>query len=266
MAKRRLDLYVAERFALESRRLAQNYIIQGLVSVCGREERKPGYCLAEGDEVVLRVPERRYASRGGLKLEKALDEFGVDPSGLVCIDAGASNGGFTDCLLKRGAARVYAVDVGKGQLEMSLRNDPRVVVLDGVNVRYLDSSLVPERAGLVTVDVSFISLEKVFPALSALLRDDGVLIALVKPQFEAGRGGTKRGVVRDAAVHESVLGNAAAYGAASGLWPSLCTWSPVKGPSGNIEFLMLFSKAESVRLFSPGEVVRSAWGFFGDKI
>lgn len=265
MAKKRLDVYVTEAFSLDSRQQAQNYIIQGYVRVCGREERKPGYYLKENDEVELSAPKKQYVSRGGYKLAQALDCFGIDPSGMVCIDAGASTGGFTDCLLQRGALKVYAVDVGRGQIDESLRRDGRVVVMEDVNVRYLDSSVIPEKASIVTADLSFISLDKVLAVLSGLLDDDGIIVALVKPQFEAGRGKTDRGVVKDVKIHISVLENAVRYGFDAGLYPVKCVWSPIKGPSGNIEFLMMYSKKETECLINAEETAKEAWRSLGGK-
>ncbi len=262
MAKKRLDIYVTEKFALESRRLSQNYIIQGRVFVNGAEERKPGYCVKDIDVVDVDFPEKRYVSRGGLKLEYALEQFLVDPRNLVCIDAGASTGGFTDCLLKKGASKVYAVDVGKGQLDYSLRMNKAVVTIENFNVRYIDESIISEKADIITADLSFISLDKALRPLAALLKEKGIVVALVKPQFEAGKGKTNKGVVRDMSIHVDVLKNAVSYGLNAGLYPVSCVWSPIKGPSGNIEFFMLYSKDERENACFPEDTVKKAWAFF----
>ena len=233
----RLDVLLVQRGLAESREKAQAIIMAGSVVVDGRPALKSGTPVAADVEIrVLAGPQ--YVSRGGEKLAHALDTFALDVHGLTVIDAGASSGGFTDCLLQRGAARVYAVDVGRGQLDWRLRRDPRVVVMEGVNVRYLES--LPEKADLATIDVSFISLEKVIPPVASLLKEGARIVALVKPQFQARREEVRRGgVVRDPQVHAGVLGRLIAWCAGRRLRLLGLTTSPLLGPAGNKEFFLL---------------------------
>ncbi len=235
MDKMRLDQLLVQRGLADTRARAQALIMAGEVRVDGQVVDKPGTQVwADAEiEVAARLP---YVSRGGLKLAAALDAFGVDPQGRVVADVGASTGGFTDCLLQRGAAKVYAIDVGYGQLAWSLRQDPRVVVLERTNVRYLQA--LPEPVDLVTIDVSFISLKLVLPAVVRWLRDGAEIVALVKPQFEVGRGEVGRGgVVRRPEQHEAVLIKVAGVGRTLGLRLQGVEPSPVLGPAGNREFL-----------------------------
>lgn len=211
----------------------------GDVAVAGQREDKPGTLVPRSADIEVSAPRGQYASRAGLKLEKALVEFGVDVSGKVAIDVGASTGGFTDCLLRHGARRVYAVDVGYGQLAWELRQDARVVVLERTNVRYLDPAAIPEKADVCTVDVSFISVTKFMDHLLGFLADGADLIVLVKPQFEAGRREVgKGGVVRDPLVHAETLARVIDHIARAGAEIRGLSYSPVKGPAGNIEFLV----------------------------
>ena len=234
--KTRLDVLLVARGLAPTRERAQALVLAGEVLVDGAAADKPALLVAEGADVAVRAG-LPYVSRGGLKLAHGLDTFGVDPAGRVALDAGASTGGFTDCLLQRGAARVYAVDVGYGQLDWRLRQDPRVVVLDKTNIRYLES--LPERPGLAVVDVSFISLRLALPAIRRLLADGAEAVVLVKPQFEAGRGQVgKGGVVRDASVRQAVVDDLSAWAAANGWEVRGITTSPITGPAGNVEFLM----------------------------
>ena len=241
MAKRpRADLVLVERGLAESRARAQALILAGLVYEGTRRVEKPGDGVAEPDALSVRGRDHPWVSRGGLKLVRGLDHFGIDPAGLIGLDVGASTGGFTDVLLHRGAARVYAVDVGHGQLAWSLRQDPRVVVLERTNARHLDQALVPDAPGIVVCDASFIGLETVLPAALALAAPGAVLGALIKPQFEVGpdRVG-KGGVVRDPALHREVCDRIAAWLAARPGWQVLgITESPITGPEGNVEFLI----------------------------
>jgi 23S rRNA (cytidine1920-2'-O)/16S rRNA (cytidine1409-2'-O)-methyltransferase len=238
----RLDQLVVERGLAESRSRAQALLLAGKVRVgeggAARRDRKPGDLV--GPETALAVEEPEpYVSRGGYKLAAALDAFDVDPSGRVCLDVGASTGGFTDVLLQRGATRVYALDVGRGQLAEGLRNDPRVVSMERTNARDLTASSLPEPVSMATVDVSFISLRLVLGPIASTFGDGtGDLIPLVKPQFEAGRGEAKGGVVRDPAVHERVIREVEAAAAALGLTPLGRVASPILGPEGNREFLL----------------------------
>jgi len=235
LRKVRLDELVVARGMTENRSQAQRLIMAGQVLLGDQVADKPGRKVSE--DAVLRVKRGLpYVSRGGLKLEAALNTFGVEPQGWVCADIGASTGGFTDCLLQHGAARVYAVDVGYGQLAWSLRQDPRVVSMERVNVRYLET--LPEPVALATVDVSFIGLNLVLPRVAQLLASGGQVIALIKPQFEVGKGQVgKGGVVRDPALHRTVIERVLTEATASGLAPAGLIRSPVTGPAGNVEFL-----------------------------
>lgn len=236
--RRRLDQLLVERGLAESREQAQRLIRAGSVRVAGQVHTQPGRLLDPGAALEVEAP-ARYVGRGGEKLEAALRHFAVDVAGRVCLDVGASTGGFTDCLLQHGASRVYALDVGRGQLHWKLRKDVRVVVIEGVNARYLRAGDLPETPTMATVDVSFISLEKVLPAVTAILAPDADLITLIKPQFEAGRHEVRRGgVVRDSAVREAVVARVRAFGEETlGLeWRGVYE-SPIRGPAGNVEFL-----------------------------
>jgi|YNPBryantNP2012_1023418.scaffolds.fasta_scaffold01714_3 23S rRNA (cytidine1920-2'-O)/16S rRNA (cytidine1409-2'-O)-methyltransferase len=235
VTKKRLDELLTERNLAPSRAQAQRLIRAGLVRVQGHVTDKPGTRVAVDAEITL-DSRPRFVSRGGEKLEAALVRFGVDVRGLVVADVGASTGGFTDCLLQHGASRVYAIDVGYGQLDWRLRNDPRVVVMERVNARYLER--LPEPVELVTIDVSFISLTLILPAAVRWLTDTGHVVALIKPQHEAGRSDVgKGGVVRDPLVHRRVLTKVLASAADSGLGLQGLIPSPLRGPAGNIEFL-----------------------------
>ncbi|HEX9736492.1 MAG TPA: TlyA family RNA methyltransferase [Thermoanaerobaculia bacterium] len=238
----RLDQLLVQRGLLPSREKARRAVMAGLVSVDGRRVDKAGTAVAADVELALRESEP-YVSRAGRKLAAALDAFGVDPGGQVCCDVGASTGGFTDCLLERGAARVYAVDVGYGQLDARLRNDPRVVVMERTNARHLQPGDLPEPCDLITVDVSFISLVKVVPALLVHLAADGRLLPLVKPQFESGRRHVgKGGIVRDEAVRRRVIAERIADLEALSLECLGVVDSPVKGAGGNREAFALFRR------------------------
>lgn len=235
--KKRLDLLLVERGLAATREQARALVMAGAVTVGGEVVDKPGAKVEESAPVAVSAAPR-YVSRGGLKLERALDVFGLDVSGRVVVDVGASTGGFTDCLLQRGAARVYAVDVGYGQLDWRLRSDPRVVVMERTNARYLTG--LPEPADLATIDVSFISLRLIIPPVARLLRQGGKIVALVKPQFEAGREQVgKGGVVRDPEVHRSVLRGFVRWGEQEGYGVRRVVASPIRGPAGNVEFLVL---------------------------
>ena len=239
LKRQRLDLLLVERALAESRSAAQAMIMAGEVSVDGRRADKPGQRFPEECEIEVDARVQRFASRAGEKLDGALETFGIDVAGAVALDIGCSTGGFTDCLLRRGAARVYAVDVGRGLLDWRLRQDERVVVMEGVNARYLEPDALPERADLATLDVSFISLTKVLPAVIALLRPGAVLLPMVKPQFEAGREAVgKGGVVRDPAQHLAALRKVARFLYNSGAETVAATPSPLLGPKGNREFFL----------------------------
>jgi len=217
--------------------------MQGAVRVDGKISNKPGTPVSTDAaiEVIAKTPE--YVSRGGLKLKKALDEFDIDVKGMVALDAGASTGGFTDCLLKNGAIRVYAVDVGYGQLDWNLRNDQRVICLEKTNVRFIGRFQVREPLDIITIDLSFISVEKVLPALKNLLKSGGYIIILVKPQFESGyKNVGKGGVVRNPDIHRDVIKRIIEFSSLEGLVFKKLTFSPIKGPKGNIEYLLLLEK------------------------
>jgi len=237
-AKIRLDALLVERGLAESREKAQRLVGAGQVRVRGAVASKPGQQVPADSAIEVDAPPR-FVSRGGEKLDHALNFFGLSPAGRVCLDVGASTGGFTDCLLQHGAARVFAVDVGRGQLHWRLRNDPRVVVLEKVNARYLSAEQIPEPVDFITVDVSFISLTKVLPAAIQLSRAGAAAVTLIKPQFEAGRDQVGRGgVVRDPAVRAGVVAAIREFGERSlkMKWAGVCE-SPLRGPAGNIEFL-----------------------------
>ncbi|MCC6628235.1 MAG: TlyA family RNA methyltransferase [Chloroflexi bacterium] len=234
--RQRLDQALVARGLAESRARAQALVLAGAVLVDGAVVLKPGLPVSAVAAVTLAATPR-FVSRGGDKLDHALTTFGIDPTGLVCADIGASTGGFTDCLRQRGAARVYAIDVGYGQLHWRLRQDPCVIVLERTNIRHLTG--LPEPVDLAAIDVSFIGLGLVLPVARRLLRDEGQAVALVKPQFEAGRGQVGRGgVVRDPAIHRRVLGEVVAYARAAGFGIGGLTTSPLRGPAGNVEFLI----------------------------
>lgn len=236
--RQRADVLLVQQGLCPSRERAKEAIQAGRVLADGVIIKKPGQMLEDTEALTLNGESLRYVSRGGLKLEKALDAFGVAPEGRVCLDCGASTGGFTDCLLQRGASRVYALDVGSAQLAEKLRQDPRVVSMEKTNARSLAADSLPEKPSLIVIDVSFISLRLVLPAALRLLADGGEIVALVKPQFEAGRERLgKNGVVKDPAVHRQVLEELLEYTPALGLFVWDLTWSPIRGPEGNIEYL-----------------------------
>lgn len=236
--KRRLDILMVEQGLFESRQRAQAAIMSGQVFVGGRRVDKAGTAFPDGTEIEVRGNPLQYVSRGGLKLEKAMGQFPIDLRGAVCGDIGASTGGFTDCMLQNGAEKVYAVDVGYGQLAWKLRSDPRVVCLERTNARYLTRQQVPDELDFSSVDVSFISLKLILPALRGLLKADGRAVCLVKPQFEAGREKVgKKGVVRDPEVHLEVLEHFFVHAKDSDFTVLGVTYSPIRGPEGNIEYL-----------------------------
>ena len=236
--KKRLDVLLVERMYAETRSKAQAIIMSGNVYVGGQKADKPGISYEENVEIEVRGAVCPYVSRGGLKLEKALRDFGVKPEGYVCSDSGASTGGFTDCLLQQGAKKVFAIDVGYGQLDWKIRSDERVVVMERTNIRYVTPEDLGEPLDLSVVDVSFIGLEIVLPAIKNLLKPNGQVLCLIKPQFEAGKENVgKKGVVRDPKIHQMVLDNFVSLVHGLGFKILGLTFSPVKGPEGNIEFL-----------------------------
>ncbi len=249
--RRRLDLELVERGVVDTRSRARALVMAGEILVNGKAETRAGALIGAHDIVTLR-DRPRFVSRGGDKLSHALDAFAIDPANLVCADLGASTGGFTDCLLQRGAARVYAVDVGYGQLDASLRSDPRVVVMERVNARYLNE--LPEPVDFVSIDVSFISLELILPVAARLLKPDGVCVPLIKPQFEAGRRDVgKGGVVRDPAIHRRVLLAVMDAATQHGFGCHGLVRSPITGPAGNVEFLAHLRRGSDTRC--PAEAI-----------
>jgi 23S rRNA (cytidine1920-2'-O)/16S rRNA (cytidine1409-2'-O)-methyltransferase len=236
--KKRLDILLVERELVDSRQQAQRLIMAGQVMVDGRMVDKPGTRVSQEADVTVKAA-LPYVSRGGLKLEAALDRFAIEVTEVIAADVGASTGGFTDCLLQRGASKVYAIDVGYGQLAWRLRNDRRVIVMERVNVRHLEG--LPEPIDLATVDVSFISLELVLPVIIGFLKPHGDIVTLIKPQFEAGRKQVgKGGVVKDLEVHRAVLRKVLLWAEGHGLTVRDLMASPLKGPAGNVEFLAHF--------------------------
>ena len=244
--KTRLDLLVMEQGYAASREKAKAIVMSGVVFVDGQREDKPGSTFdPEKVHLEVRGHSLKYVSRGGLKLEKAMDHFGIDLTGSVCMDVGSSTGGFTDCMLQNGAVKVYSVDVGHGQLDWKLRNDERVVCMEKTNIRYVTPEDIEEKPNFVSIDVSFISLTKVLLPVRELMTEDGELVCLIKPQFEAGRDKVgKKGVVRDRKVHREVIELVMEYAASIGFRLLHLDYSPIKGPEGNIEYLLHMTKRQ----------------------
>ncbi|MCU6733972.1 TlyA family RNA methyltransferase [Diplocloster agilis] len=263
--KERLDVLMVRQSLAASREKAKAVIMSGDVFVNGQREDKAGTMFDETKvKIEVRGTALPYVSRGGLKLEKAMNCFGVEVDGKVCMDVGSSTGGFTDCMLQNGAVKVYAVDVGHGQLDWKLRQDERVVCMEKTNIRYVKPEDIGEPVGFASIDVSFISLTKVLVPVRELLTSDGAVVCLIKPQFEAGREKVgKKGVVRDAAVHLEVIEKVIAFSGENGFGILNLEFSPIKGPEGNIEYLLYLQKgahgeqAESCRVH-PAEVVARA--------
>lgn len=241
-SKERLDLLLVKKGFFDSREKAKRSIMAGLVFVDGIREDKSGVKVRE-DALVEVKETMKYVSRGGYKLEKAIDSFEIDLENKICLDIGASTGGFTDCMLQKGAKKVYAIDVGYGQLAWELRTDERVVCMEKTNIRYVKEEDLEDEGDFASIDVSFISLSKVLKVVMNLLKENGEIVALIKPQFEAGREKVgKKGVVRDPKVHEEVIINVIEYGLTEYLYLKGLSYSPIKGPEGNIEYLAYFSK------------------------
>lgn len=263
LLKKRIDILVYERGYAESREKAKRLIMSGLVYVNNQKYDKPGETVPEDAVVEVRGKTLQYVSRGGLKLEKAMSVFPIDLTGLVCMDIGASTGGFTDCMLQNGAKKVYAVDVGYGQLAWKLRQDTRVVNLERTNARYLDAEAIPDKIAFASADVSFISLTKILTAIRPLLSETGQMVCLIKPQFEAGREKVgKKGVVRDKKVHEEVIEKIAGFAVEAGFSVLGLDFSPIKGPEGNIEYLIYLQKADdpvhAADLLTPRELAQKS--------
>ena len=244
--KERLDVLLVQLGLANSRELAKAYIMAGNVYVDGQKEDKAGTKVAVNADIEVKGSQMKYVSRGGYKLEKAINEFGVQLEGKICLDIGASTGGFTDCMLQNGASKVYAIDVGYGQFAWKLRQDERVVCLEKTNVRYVTHEQVPDEGDFASIDVSFISLTKVLPAVLGVLGPAGQLVCLIKPQFEAGREKVgKKGVVRDINVHREVIEMIVNYVRAQNLGILALDFSPIKGPEGNIEYLIYLDKSQA---------------------
>ena len=264
--KERLDVLLVSQGLAASREKAKAIIMSGNVLVNGQREDKAGTMIDVKAEITVKGGQLKYVSRGGLKLEKAMSHFDLTLEGRVCMDVGASTGGFTDCMLQNGAVKVYSVDVGHGQLDWKLRNDPRVVCMEKTNIRYVTPEQIEEPAAFVSIDVSFISLTKVLPPVRELMTEDGEIVCLIKPQFEAGREKVgKKGVVRDPKVHEEVIEKVIDFAATVGLESRELELSPIKGPEGNIEYLLHLLKrpdAASVEPFAGNvqEIVAQAHG------
>lgn len=244
--KERLDVLLVQQGLANSRELAKAYTMAGNVYVDGQKEDKAGTKVAVTAKLEVKGNQMKYVSRGGYKLEKAMDVFGIRLDGKICLDIGASTGGFTDCMLQNGASKVYAIDVGYGQFAWKLRNDERVVCLEKTNVRYVTHEQVPDEGDFASIDVSFISLTKVLPAVLGVLGEKGQLVCLIKPQFEAGREKVgKKGVVRDSSVHREVIEMIVEYVRTQSLGILGLDFSPIKGPEGNIEYLIYLDKSQS---------------------
>lgn len=259
--KERLDVILVNNGLASSRDNAKRTIMAGLVTVDGIVETKSGQKFDVDSEFKVKDKLLKYVSRGGLKLEKAIQSFNIKLNGCYAVDMGASTGGFTDCMLMNGALKVYALDVGYGQLDYKLRVDPRVINMEKTNIRYLDTTLIEEPIDFISIDVSFISLRHMFPVASKILKDTGAVMCLIKPQFEAGREQVgKKGIVRDSKVHVEVIEHVIGYASDNGLYPHGLDYSPVKGTKGNIEYLLYLRKTESSEKISPQEVVNIAHG------
>ncbi len=246
MAKRRLDLYLVEEGLCPSREMAKSLIMAGKVFVNNQRSDKAGDQVGEKDKVEVRGETLKYVSRGGLKLEKAMASFPIELTDKVCMDIGASTGGFTDCMLQNGAGKVFAVDVGYGQLAWKLRCDEKVVNLERTNIRYVTEEQIGTKLDFVSIDVAFISLKLVLPVAYALMREGAEMVALIKPQFEAGRENVgKKGVVRDINVHKDVVKMITDFAQQMGFKVKGLDFSPIRGPEGNIEYLMYVSKEET---------------------
>ncbi len=243
MAKERIDIILTERGAFPSREKAKAALMAGIVYIDGQKVLKAGTLIDVDKEIEVRDNSCPYVGRGGLKLEKALKEFDLDLNDKVCVDMGASTGGFTDCMLQNGAKKVYSIDVGYGQLDYSLRINEKVINMERTNIRYMDPEAIVEGADFISIDVSFISVKLILPVAAQVMNEGGKVVVLAKPQFEAGRDQIgKKGIVKDPKVHEEVIANVISYGEASGFKYKGIETSPITGAKGNIEFLILFEK------------------------
>ncbi|MBQ3048576.1 MAG: TlyA family RNA methyltransferase [Oscillospiraceae bacterium] len=261
--KKRLDLIMVEKGIVSARSKAERLIKEGQVTVNGEKAVKPGMTVDEDAVININEDMIKYVSRGGLKLERAVAQFGLELRGCVCMDVGASTGGFTDCMLQNGAVKVYAVDVGSGQLNEKLLADERVINLENTNARYMDETVIPEKVDFVSIDVSFISLKLILPAVTARIKETGSAVCLIKPQFEAGRENlNKHGVVKDKKVHAEVINSVCGFVESIGWCVIGLDHSPIKGPEGNIEYLVRITSKQNVSAekytFSPAETVEKA--------
>lgn len=253
--KERLDILLVQRGFYESRERAKASIMAGVVYVDGQKTDKAGTAIDTESEIVIRENICPYVSRGGLKLEKSIRLWNLSLNQKICMDIGASTGGFTDCMLQNGASKVYAVDVGYGQLDWKLRQDPRVINMEKCNIRYLNPDQLQESLDFISIDVSFISLKLVLPVAAALMKCGSSLVCLVKPQFEAGREQVgKKGIVRDKKVHREVLGNVIEYGKENGFFPAGLTFSPITGAKGNIEYLLYLCRQPETGIVTEQEI------------
>ncbi len=262
--KTRLDVFLTEQNLIDSREKAKAYILSGYVYVDGRKADKPSVLVSAESRIEIRHVENAFVSRGGHKLKKAIGEFHVGVQGKTAVDIGASTGGFTDCLLQNGAAKVYAVDVGYGQLDWRIRSDTRVTVMERQNARLLKKEQFADDIDIAVIDVSFISLKLILPVAAQLIREDGEIVSLIKPQFEAGRAQVgKKGVVREASVHLEVIEAVVSFAESIGLYLKGLTFSPIQGPEGNMEYLSCFTKNSSEKKdISLKDIVQSAHDHF----
>lgn len=259
MSKKRIDEVLVERNIFKSRSEAKRFIIEGKVLLNNEPVRKAGTFVKETDKITLKE-RKKYVGRGGLKLEFAIKVFDIKPKGLICADIGASTGGFTDCLLKNYAKRVYAVDVGYGQFDYTLRNNPSVVLLERTNARYLTSKEIPEKVDLITMDVSFISILRILPALIPLMKEESTIVSLIKPQFEGRREYLKKGIIKDRELHIKILSDLLNNISLLNLYVTNVTYSPIKGNKGNIEFFFkIEKKGELVNFSLIDKIVDEAW-------
>jgi len=257
--KQRLDIYLFENGYADSREKAKSIIMEGIVYVNDQKSDKAGDMITDDDKIEVRGNSLKYVSRGGLKLEKAMSSFNITLNDKICMDVGASTGGFTDCMLQNGAKKVYCVDVGYGQLAWKLRQDERVVNMERTNIRYVTENDIDEKLDFASIDVAFISLKLVLPVVFNLLKDNGEVVALIKPQFEAGREKVgKKGVVRDKSVHIEVIDNVLEFTRSFGFKVSEVTFSPIKGPEGNIEYLMHASKIGEDNIIETTKIVEES--------
>ncbi len=241
--KQRLDILLVEKNLVSSRQLAKSYIMAGKVYVDGNKEEKAGTKIDINSNIIVKDNQMKYVSRGGYKLEKAINDFKIELENKICMDVGASTGGFTDCMLKNGALKVFSIDVGYGQFDWKLRNDKRVTCMEKTNIRYVKHEDIGDYIDFVSIDVSFISLTKVLATVKELLNDNGSLVCLIKPQFEAGKQSVgKKGVVKDKQIHKSVIANVLEYAKSINMEVSALSYSPIKGPEGNIEYLAYLHK------------------------